>query len=339
MRQKMRVTRTISTSVEEKDWKSCCPTCVMQVLPPPPPAPGLRAPALPLPLSLGEAKVRLRRHGGNASLSSFGARALIGAGLGGAGPTRLPLSDTPFPPAKKRTEPTALETTSRTGGSAHASQGPRTKEATAGKREGQGASEAGEIFSLASNWSPGALFLCKSRAAKITGLVRVPVTAKNNQSPPQGVPGPSDRCPNRGLSVFCAVLDPSPTDPEEHESRSCRLPALWKGDHASTAEEQITQQIRRLSQLSNCHRHRSCLDDVRSLLPRVPILFPKPLPASSYPLQHPFRASDQSRVCSSPFLCSPSRLFLPGRVRPLRSHSQGVTPDTTSLSASVHTRG
>lgn len=91
MRQKMRVTRTISTSVEEKDWKSCCPTCEMQVPPPPPAAPGPRALALPLPLALGEAKVRLRRHGGSASLSSLGALALIGAGLGGAGPTRLPL--------------------------------------------------------------------------------------------------------------------------------------------------------------------------------------------------------------------------------------------------------
>lgn len=66
-------------------------TCEMQVPPPPPAAPGPRALALPLPLALGEAKVRLRRHGGSASLSSLGALALIGAGLGGAGPTRLPL--------------------------------------------------------------------------------------------------------------------------------------------------------------------------------------------------------------------------------------------------------
>lgn len=90
MRQKMRVTRTISTSVEEKDWKSCCPTCVMQVPPPPAPWPP-RALALPLPLALGAAKVRLRRQGGSASLSSLGALAHMGAGLGGALPTRLPL--------------------------------------------------------------------------------------------------------------------------------------------------------------------------------------------------------------------------------------------------------
>lgn len=109
MRQKMRVTRTISTSVDEKDWKSCCPTCVMQV---PPPAPELRIPALLPPLALWEAKVRFRRQGGRASLSSFGALALIGAGLTGARPTRLPLLDTRFPPAKTRTgahaTPTAL---------------------------------------------------------------------------------------------------------------------------------------------------------------------------------------------------------------------------------------
>lgn len=77
MRQKMRVTSTISTSVEEKDWKSCCPTCVMQV------PPGPRVLALRPPLALGAAKVRLRRQGGSASLSSLGARALMGAGLGG----------------------------------------------------------------------------------------------------------------------------------------------------------------------------------------------------------------------------------------------------------------
>lgn len=100
MRQKMRVTRTISTSVDEKDWKSCCPTCVMQV---PPPAPEPRTPALLPPLALWGAKVRFRRQGGSASLSSLGALALIGAGLRGARPTRLPLLDTRFPLAETTT--------------------------------------------------------------------------------------------------------------------------------------------------------------------------------------------------------------------------------------------
>lgn len=119
MRQKMRVTRTISTSVDEKDWKSCCPTCVMQV---PPPAPELRTPALLPPLALWEAKVRLRRQGGSASLSSFGALALIGAGLRGDRPTRLPLLDTRFPPAKTRTRAHATQLLPGAGGSEHSSQ-------------------------------------------------------------------------------------------------------------------------------------------------------------------------------------------------------------------------
>lgn len=141
MRQKMRVTRTISTSVEEKDWKSCCPTCITQV---PPPAPGPRALTLPLPLALGEAKVRLRRHGGSASLSSLGALALIGAGRGGAGPTRLPLLGTPFPPARNRTEPTPPKTTPWCGVDARAREGQR---ATAGTQAGRAATGAQEILS------------------------------------------------------------------------------------------------------------------------------------------------------------------------------------------------
>lgn len=105
MRQKMRVTRTISTSVEEKDWKSCCPTCVMQV----PPAPGLRALAL-LPPAWGAAKVRLRRQGGSASLSSLGARALMGAGLGGAGPKDF-LAGHKVPTSPEETEPRLVPST------------------------------------------------------------------------------------------------------------------------------------------------------------------------------------------------------------------------------------
>lgn len=157
MRQKMRVTRTISTSVEEKDWKSCCPTCVMQV-PPPPPAPGPRAPALPVPLALGEAKVRLRRQGGSASLSSFGARALIGTGLAGAGPTRLPLLDTRFPPAKKRMKPPPPETTP--GHGRGRAREPRTRGAAVAKQVGQGAGVVAESLS-GSGWNanPRALFL------------------------------------------------------------------------------------------------------------------------------------------------------------------------------------
>lgn len=156
MRQKIRVTRTISTSVEEKDWKSCCPTCVMQVPPPLPPAPGPRA--LAWPLALGEAKVRLRRHGGSASLSSLGALALIGAGLGGAGPTRLPLLGTPFPPGKRRTEPTPPKTTPWCGRGCTRER--RTEGATAGKQAGQEASGAQEILSgPAWNACPRALFL------------------------------------------------------------------------------------------------------------------------------------------------------------------------------------
>lgn len=157
MRQKMRVTRTISTSVEEKDWKSCCPTCVMQV---PLPAPGPRALALPLPLALGEAKVRLRRHGGSASLSSFGALALIGAGLGGAKPTRLSLLGTPFPLAKKRREPSPPQTTPWYGSGCACER--RTEGATAGKQAGWGASDAREILSRPASYAcPRSLFLCQ----------------------------------------------------------------------------------------------------------------------------------------------------------------------------------
>ena len=159
MRQKMRVTKTISTSVEENEWKSCCPTCVMHV-PPPPPAPGPRALALPVPLALGEAKVRLRRHGGSASLSSLGSLALIGAGLGGARHTRLPLLGTRFPPAKKRTEPAPPKTTPWCGRGCASER--RTEGATAGKQAGQGGSGAQEILSgPASNACSRALFLCQ----------------------------------------------------------------------------------------------------------------------------------------------------------------------------------
>lgn len=59
MRQKMRVTRTIRTTVEEKDWKSC-PTCVMQVL-----------------LAFEEPDVLFKRQGGRESLNSLESLALI----------------------------------------------------------------------------------------------------------------------------------------------------------------------------------------------------------------------------------------------------------------------
>lgn len=59
IRQKMRVTKTIKTTVEEKDWKSC-PTCTMQVL-----------------LALEEPDVLFKRQGGRESLNSLESLALI----------------------------------------------------------------------------------------------------------------------------------------------------------------------------------------------------------------------------------------------------------------------
>lgn len=59
IRQQMRVTKTIKTKVDEKDWKNC-PICVMQVL-----------------LALEEPEVQFKRQGGRERLDPLDSSALI----------------------------------------------------------------------------------------------------------------------------------------------------------------------------------------------------------------------------------------------------------------------
>lgn len=241
----MRVTRTISTSVEEKDWKSCCPTCVMQV-PPPPPAPGPRALTLPLPPAVGEAKVRLRRHGGSASLSSLGALALIGAGLVGFEPTRLPLLGAPFPRAK-RTGPTPPKTPPW-GGRGCARQ-RRTEGVTAGKQAGQRARGASEILSgPASNACLRALFLCPGTRLQIEqaelGCRPPPEGAEGRQDWRSLQSGPPRPRPQPGAAGLLRRARSPGLPPRAHQGRQFPSAARGDGVCAGTAEMQISQLIK-----------------------------------------------------------------------------------------------
>lgn len=351
MRQKMRVTRTISTSVEEKDWKSCCPTCVMQVPLLPPPAPWPRALALPLPLALGEAKVRLRRHGGSASLSSLAALALIGAGLGGAGPSRLPLLSTRFSPAKKRTEPAAPKTTPWRGRGCARER--RTKGATVGKQTGQGASGAQEILSgPASNACPRALFLCQS-----TRLQREQAWLGSRPLPGEQRTGmisatakrPSERTASAGRCQSSQPTDPSPPArpwPRTKAFSSALSPLCGeeglrrhRGDADYSADKAASL---RPPQLSNCNRHAATSERGPRFSERRFASFLRPLNGClllnlTLPSTHPGPPS-RLRERNPPLGPPPSRPSL-NDVRSLRYHSHGGNPGATSHSTPVRGHG
>lgn len=264
MRQKIRVTRTISTSVEEKDWKSCCPTCVMQVPPPLPPAPGPRALALPLPLALGEAKVRLRRHGGSASLSSLGALALIGAGLGGAGPTRLPLlGNRSHQERRGRAHATQNYSLVREGMHARAKDGESNRGQAS--RPGSERCPGDPLWPRLERVSARPFPLPRHQAAKRTGLVRIPAAAQGSAEDRKDQPlpqsGPLGILPRPGAASLLRSPG-TPTRPPlaAHPSRQLSRSRHSRGRGLRRHRGETDYSADKAAflgppQLSNCNRH------------------------------------------------------------------------------------